>query len=174
EFAGQIFLFLRNKLHMQLIHPDLTADRFRTSLGFIIGRAARAMGNHLNQRFKAAGHEVTVEHWKVLNQLWLRDGMSQQELSGLCARDKTSMTRLLDTMQSRNLIVRIGDKADRRSKQVHLTHRGEALRQDLIELADITLCQARKDILPEELAICRKVLSQLAQNLEEDQPERPA
>ena len=75
------------------------------SLGYVIGRAGRAMANRLNQNFEKAGYDVTCEQWAVLMSLWHKNGQSQKELASITCKDKTSITRLLDGLEKKNLVV---------------------------------------------------------------------
>ncbi|MBI1928890.1 MarR family transcriptional regulator, partial [Candidatus Poribacteria bacterium] len=83
------------------------------SLGYIVNRAARAVLNRLNRNFAEAGHDATAEQWRILVHLWHQDGQRQQQLADIICQDKTSITRLINGLEKRNLVVRIPDTIDR-------------------------------------------------------------
>ena len=135
------------------------------SLGYVIGRAGRAMANRLNQNFEKAGYDVTCEQWAVLMSLWHKNGQSQKELASITCKDKTSITRLLDGLEKKNLVVRTPGKNDARQKLIYLTNQGKAFQQELLKLVKQTLAEAQKGIAARDLKICKGVLRQVARNL---------
>ena len=135
------------------------------SLGYVIGRAGRAMANRLNQNFEQAGHHVTCEQWGVLMNLQQKDGQNQKELAGTTCKDKTSITRIIDGMEKRNLVVRIPDKKDGRQKLIYLTNNGKELQQKLLLLVKKTLKEAQSGIRASDMNICKKVLKKVRSNL---------
>ena len=139
--------------------------KLEDSLGYIMGRAARSLGTRLNRNFIDAGYDVTCEQWSVLVNLWHRNGQSQQELAGVTCKDKTSMTRLIDGLEKRNIVVRTPDKIDRRQKHIYLTNKGKAFQQQLLKIVKKTLAEAQDKINAKDMVICKKVLGRVYDNL---------
>ncbi len=123
------------------------------------------MANRLNHNFEKAGYDVTCEQWAVLMNLWHKNGQSQKDLAGITCKDKTSITRLLDGLEKKNLVVRTPDKKDARQKLIYLTNQGKAFQQELLKLVKQTLAEAQKGIRPSDLKVCKGVLRQVARNL---------
>ena len=137
---------------------------FEKSIGYVMGRAASALGTRLNRNFADQGFDVTCEQWSVLVNLWQKNGQSQQDLAGTTCRDKTSMTRLIDNMEKRNLVVRVPDKKDRRQKRIYLTPKGLNLQEKLVTVVQQTLEGAQKNIRVRDVELCKKVLHQVYEN----------
>jgi DNA-binding MarR family transcriptional regulator len=137
------------------------------SLGYLIGRTQRALVNRLNRNFAEAGHDVTAEQWAMLLHLWQQDGQGQQQLADCACKDKTSVTRLIDGLEKRNLVLRVADQNDRRNNLIYLTNKGKALQKELITLVQKTLTEAQQEIKPEHLRICKSTLVKVYQNLSE-------
>jgi DNA-binding MarR family transcriptional regulator len=142
-----------------------TPYNLEDSLGYVIGRAGRALANRLNHNFASSGYDVTCEQWAVLTNLWLKNGQSQQDLAGTTCKDKTSMTRLVDTLEKKNLVVRIPGKEDKRQKLIYLTSKGRNLRNELFKVVQKTLEEAQKSINVKDLSICKSVLCKVYENL---------
>ncbi len=140
------------------INPD-------NALGYLVYRASRALVNGLAKSFAAAGHDVTVAQWRVMVNLWLKDGQSQQELGQATGKEKTSITRLIHGMEKRSLVVRVPDQQDRRQNLIYLTHKGRELQSDLMSLALQNLASAQSGIAPQDLETCKEVLRQVIANL---------
>lgn len=137
------------------------------SFGYILGRAARTMGAHINRRFEKVGFEITCEQWSILVSLWQHDGQTQQELAGQTCKDKTSMTRLIDTMERHGLVKRTANDKDRRQKRIVLTAKGRAMYSKVVALMQKSLGVIEKKIAPRDVAICKKVLCQVYNHLTE-------
>jgi MarR family transcriptional regulator, organic hydroperoxide resistance regulator len=135
------------------------------SLGYLVHHAARAMSGRLNRNFAAAGYDVTAEQWKVLLRLWEHDGLTQNELCSRIAKNKASLTRLIDGLERRGLVNRTTGGRDRRSKRILLTPAGRVLRDPLTALALQTLAEAQAGLPESKLSVCREVLRTVFSNL---------
>jgi DNA-binding MarR family transcriptional regulator len=142
-----------------------TTYKLEDSLGYIMGRAARSLGTRLNRNFQESGYDVTCEQWGVLVNLWHKNGQTQQELAGMTCKDKTSMTRLIDGLEKRKIVVRTPDKVDRRQKHICLTDKGKAFQQELLKIVQKTLAEAQADIDSHDMEVCKKILRRVYENL---------
>ncbi len=129
------------------------------SFGYLLGRAARTLGAHINRRFDAIGIEITCEQWSILISLWQKDGQTQQELASQTCKDKTSMTRLIDTMERHGLVKRTANKKDRRQKCIVLTAKGRQAYGRVVEEMQKSLGQVEKQVSAKDMAACKRVLS---------------
>lgn len=143
-------------------HRDFNLEE---SLGHLVGKTTRALWNRLHNMFVKGGYDVTVEQWIILLKLWHQNGQFQQQLAENTGKDKTSITRLIDGLEKRNLVVRVPDTIDRRCKRIYLTNKGKALQKELILLAQKNLSEAQKSIKPEHLKICKNVLRKVHGNI---------
>ncbi|MEM6726841.1 MAG: hypothetical protein AAF598_22575, partial [Bacteroidota bacterium] len=48
------------------------------SIGYYMGRTHRTLENKINKMFQESGLKLFMEHWIVLMNLWIEDGLSQQ------------------------------------------------------------------------------------------------
>lgn len=135
------------------------------SLFLLIKRTSKAFREKLNQNFAKAGHDVTSEQWRILRCLWQKDGQRQQDLADVVNKDKTCITRIIDSMEKRDLVVRIPDRLDRRQNLIYLTNKGKKLQEELMQIFINTSIEAQKSIDPEQLSIFRKVLEEIYNNL---------
>ncbi|MFT5833926.1 MAG: DNA-binding MarR family transcriptional regulator [Cognaticolwellia sp.] len=134
-------------------------------IGFLIARTHRTMLNTLQQRLADNGFDITSEQAIIIMTLYQEDGIAQQEIANAVFKDKSSVKRLIDNMERKNLIVRVPDQNDRRNKLIYLTHGGKALREEMSKVAICVLNDAQENIDKEEIKICKKVLRQIFNNL---------
>jgi len=76
------------------------------------------------------GINLTPEQFLTIDILWNRGPMSQTMLAEEMQKDKNSVTKLVDALESKGLVVRNRDKADRRSNTVVLTEKAEKMKQE--------------------------------------------
>ena len=118
---------------------------------------------------RAFAHEevdITTEQWSVLSCLWHEDKVTQRELCDLTTKDKPSMTRLIDNLQRSKMVVRVPHSTDRRINLIHLTQYGASLREKVTGIVQRILDKALTDVSEDEIAISRKVLTKIINNLD--------
>jgi DNA-binding MarR family transcriptional regulator len=116
------------------------------SLGYLLNSAQSTVQRALLHAIKEAGYDITVEQWTVLVHLWEQDGVSQQELSMATGKDNASICRLIDSLEKRNLVVRIPNKTDRRINDIYTTNNAKSIRPDLVRIAEETFASILKNV----------------------------
>lgn len=96
-------------------------------LPILIGIAHRLIQKKFCQIVDFSGFDLSIDQWMVLMPVWKQDGISQQEISDDCGKDKTSVTRIITTLENKNLLIRIKDTIDTRLNRIHLTNEGKKL-----------------------------------------------
>lgn len=135
------------------------------SLATLLNKTTRALSTRLQSIFTRAGLDVTSEQWMILLLLWKQDGRSPYQIADIIGKDRAGVTRLIDGLEKRNLVVRIKDKNDFRQKQVYLTAKGKAMEKELIPLGLSNMKKANQGISAEEIASCKAVLQKIYRNL---------
>ncbi|NBC17217.1 MAG: MarR family transcriptional regulator [Bacteroidetes bacterium] len=139
--------------------------RLDDSIGYLINRASRSIRQRLNAVLSDEGFSITGEEWAILVHLWNQDGQPQQQIADTLDKDKTTLSRLLSSLERQNLVVRIPDQADRRRRLIYLTPGGQALEDEVIPVALRVLREAQSGISANHLATCKAVLRQIHDNL---------
>ncbi|MEM9561093.1 MAG: MarR family winged helix-turn-helix transcriptional regulator [Actinomycetota bacterium] len=132
---------------------------------FGIHRLSFSLRKELSQRFTTAGYSVSPEEWAVLLVLWSRSPQTPGGLSDETIRDPTTVTRLIDRMVKKDLVVRSEDPNDRRRSNISLAPRGTELEHELVPIAFELIAQATAGIPPEDLETVQRTLGLLQQNL---------
>jgi DNA-binding MarR family transcriptional regulator len=136
------------------------------AVGYAIGHAAARLKMGLRRTFLAAGHDVTPEQWVVLYRLFEAQGLTQCGLGERTVKDKTTITRILDRLQAKQLLVRRRDKRDRRSQRIFLTPAGEALVRSLVPLVQGYATDVFADVSPEDSERIRSILEGIETRLD--------
>ena len=146
--------------------------KFHMSMGMLINSAHRAMTKRFVQNAMKSGLDISLDQWMVLGPIWQLESASQKELGELTLKDKTNITRLVDVLEKKNLVVRVEDQIDHRIKRVILTNAGKQLFFDVLPIMEKTREEVRKDISDQDIETFKKVLSSIIVNLE-DEKEKP-
>ena len=139
---------------------------FHMSMGMLINSAHRAMTKRFVQNAMKSGLDISLDQWMVLGPIWQLESASQKELGEITLKDKTSITRLVDILEKKNLVVRVEDQIDHRIKRVILTNAGKQLFFDVLPIMEKTREEVRKDISDQDIETFKKVLSSIIVNLE--------
>ena len=146
---------------------------FHMGMGMLINSAHRAMTKRFVQNAMNSGLDISLDQWMVLGPIWQLESASQKELGEITLKDKTSITRLVDILEKKNLVVRVEDQIDHRIKRVILTNAGKQLFFDVLPIMEKTREEVRKDISDQDIETFKKVLSSIIVNLE-DEKDKPS
>jgi len=103
-------------------------------IGYLITKTALKLKNRLNTLLRENGFDITADQFEVLGILIENEGISQSELAYMSSKDKTNITRILDLLEKKNLIVRKKDERDRRAYNIYLTEKGRRQKENLKQL----------------------------------------
>lgn len=103
---------------------DLLAPT-RQALPFVLIRAREMMLRELRPMMAQAG--VSEPQWRILRVLTERDSCSVQALAEAACLQTTSVSRILQSMVERGLVLRVQDTTNRRRQIVTVTEEGRAI-----------------------------------------------
>ena len=139
--------------------------KFHMNMGMLINSAQRAMTKRFVQNATDSGQDISLDQWMVLGPIWQLESASQKELGEMCLKDKTNITRIIDALEQKNLVVRVEDQIDHRIKRVVLTNAGKQLFFDVLPIMEKTREEVRKDISNKDIETFKVVLSKILENL---------
>ena len=145
--------------------PALRYDIDQT-VGYAVGHAAARIKIALRRVFVAAGHDVTPDQWVVLYRLAETEGLTQAELGERTVKDKTTITRILDRLEGRELLTRRRDPSDRRSQRLHLTPQGVETVRRLVPLVRTFAAAAYADLTDDDKSSLRRILGRIEDRLD--------
>ena len=142
-------------------------DKLRNdiNLGMLIGQVHRLSTKKFVQNSHNSGLDISMDQWIVLGPIWENEGLSHKEISEYCLKDKTSVTKIIDTLEKKNLVVRVADQLDHRVKRVVLSNKGKELFLQAIPIMELTRDQLREGITEQDIESLRSVLTKIYNNL---------
>lgn len=138
-----------------------------TKFGTTIGKLFGQMTLLINRSFAAAGYEISIEQFRVLELLAEKEGISQQELAQGLLKTKPNVTHLIDQMEQKGLLFRHSDKKDRRTNLISFTPKGKQVYLQLLELITQTFSDVFNDKLDADYTAFMKTACKLLDRLQQ-------
>lgn len=111
---------------------------------------------------------LTPEQFLLIDLLWNQGPMSQQSMADKMQKDKNSVTKLVDALETKGLVVRKKNMDDRRSNLLVLTRKAEEMKESAKEKGISVLDRMLEGISEDELKAFLSTLSKLNANMEKD------
>ncbi|MBV9078801.1 MAG: MarR family transcriptional regulator [Methylobacteriaceae bacterium] len=129
-------------------------------LPYRLNVAAVAISQDL-ARLYGARWNIGIAEWRLIATLGETDGLTATQLVADTRLHKTKVSRAVATLESRGLLRREADSADRRSARLSLTGAGRALYAEVAPVALDHERRLRARIEPADLAAFERVLDRL-------------
>jgi len=138
-----------------------------------IAHLIRGVGRGLLRSFQMRlyEHGVAHGHWTFLRVLWRADGLTQRQLSEQAGVMEPSTFAAVQAMEKLGYVVRHSVMENRRQVRIFLTPKGAALKHVLIPMAEEVNEIALRGMAADEVAIARRVLLGMIENLAHDEIE---
>ena len=133
-----------------------------------LGISARLIDYHINERFAGAGLDLTKVQWILLMKLKDENGQPQNNLAFITNRDKASLTRLLTTMEKKNLVARIPSETDHRVNRIYITARGEKVLKKAQDVIERVIGEIESSITDDEKKTLIAALKKIIYNIKSD------
>jgi DNA-binding MarR family transcriptional regulator len=129
-----------------------------------LGQSTRLIGLRILDHFQANGIDLNKEQWLVLKKLHEENGRIQNDLAFITDRSKTSLTRLLNTMEKKHLVFRKNCEKDQRVNHVYYSEKGAELYGRSLPFFNQIIDELTEDISQEEIENTISVLKKIKQN----------
>ncbi|MGE3248047.1 MAG: MarR family winged helix-turn-helix transcriptional regulator [Beijerinckiaceae bacterium] len=133
---------------------------------FLLYDVARLIRVRADQRARRLG--MTRAQWVILAWLELRPGISQNELAAFVDVEPITIARLVDRLESRGLVERRHDPADRRVRRLHLTAAAGPVLAEIHAYRDDVNGGVIRLLGPQALAELTRSLKQIKAELSDD------
>ena len=100
---------------------------FEKSLGPWFGMTMKMIDNRIEELLEESGIDLTKLHFIILKKVKQNEGVKQNDLAFFTNRNKSSLTRIINTLEKKNYIARIPSKEDKRINQLYITIQGEKM-----------------------------------------------
>lgn len=139
---------------------------YQNNFARLIGEVFTQITRRLDKHLKEAQLPITTEQFRTLTELWTKDGITQIELAAKAKRDRASITRIVDLLEQKGLIVRKADENDRRVNLIFLTEPGAALEKQARTCARQSIEDALSALEPAEQVTITELLRKIKIHME--------
>jgi DNA-binding MarR family transcriptional regulator len=136
-------------------------------IAHLVRDSSRGLSRGLQMRLHE--HGVAHGHWMFLRVLWRADGLTQRQLSEQAGMSEPTTFSALQAMEKLGYVTRQKMPDNRKQVRIFLTSKGTALRAVLVPLAEEVNRIALSGVPPEDVAITRRTLLTMIENLANDE-----
>lgn len=130
-----------------------------------VGKTAKMMGYFISDGLKENGIDLSKEHFLMLMFLRKEQGCNQNQLAFFTNRSKTSLTRMIQTLEKKAYVYRCVSDSDKRNNHVHLTEQGEEILERAVPVVVNLIEEVQTGIDKSELHTSIKVMEQILTNI---------
>lgn len=128
--------------------------------------AHNSMKQSLSDTFRKGGFKLSPEQFLVMDTLWDEGVLTQQQIADITMRDKNSIVKLIDGLESRKLVTRLSNPNDRRQNLIKVTPYSLKIREEVEALAYEAGGKILGEISQEDLKVFIKVLAMMEKNMD--------
>lgn len=139
--------------------------------GFTLERTAKRMKQFFQQTLTAAGADITIDQWVVLQVLNQEDGLSQFHIAQATFKDAPTITRIIDLLCKKALTQRTTDPDDRRRFRIQLTSKGRQTIAEVLPIIERAREKAWKGLDQQQMGELMGTLDMVFKNLSPEETE---
>lgn len=132
---------------------------------YIIDQTTKKQKHYSQKQLDALGANVTVDQWVLLKTVDQFQPISQTELAQRAVKDNASITRTLDILEKKGLIVRMADENDRRKYLIQLSKEGNYFISQYMDTVIDLRKRGTAGFSQEELESLRSMLLRIQENM---------
>ena len=135
------------------------------SIGAQMAIALQLMKRKNHQAIANAGYDITMEQLAILEILHFQGDMNMTQLSNAVWKQNANITRIVDKLETRNLVVRKAITRDRRAYLICITDEGKDLFENVIPIVNKVYKEIVSCITKEEETITRDSIKKIINSL---------
>ena len=124
---------------------------------------------YINKTFKENAIDLSIEQFIVLKVLINNNGKPQNDLALITESDKTSLSRLISTLEKKGLIFRKNIKTDKRVKNIYLTNLGKNTYLTTLPILNKTIKKFQEGISDSEISQAIETIKKIQLNINKEQ-----
>jgi DNA-binding MarR family transcriptional regulator len=93
------------------------------SLGYLVGSLSYSINRSFTALLNSHNVDLTKEQWVILKIIVNNGSMTQTEITNFLKKDKTTITRSIDSLAKNEYVVRVNNPDDKRVHIIELTEK---------------------------------------------------
>lgn len=125
-----------------------------------------ALKRQINHQIKELGYDIAPMHMRVMKIITKIAPCTSIDIAHVLKRDKSQITRLLNTLIDNDLLAKVSNPSDKRSHFLELTQSGLQAMEDLSIIDNQVFKKMTQGIEHSSLDIFKELTEKMIQNLE--------
>jgi len=135
--------------------------KLEDSLGFQVNMTANAMKNRFNNFLKR--YNLTSEQYVIMKSIQENPEVSPTHLAEITFKDKTTITRMIDTLVKNEMLIRSPKDNDRRAYLISWSTKGEKVMKEILPITQEVIKKLSAQFKEDDLKIFLTILEKLKQ-----------
>lgn len=131
----------------------------------LLDRTSKRVKQYAQSEFTRYAFDLTVDQWIVLRTLYQCSELSNKEMAERCDKDQPTLTRIVDILLKKGLVIRRPHKSDRRSLLLQLTDSGIQKVEEISPKVAEFRMQAWKNLTDDDFDHFTRILNKIYDNL---------
>ena len=140
-------------------------EQINQSFFYTIEKAIKVYRQYFQTQLKNAGYAITLDQWLVLNMIIDFPGITQTEIAERVFKDKASVTRIIDLLDTNQYVTRKPHPTHGKMIQIDITKKGidtiEKLKKDVPKFRDYALRNISDDSKEEIQSVFKSIINNI-------------
>lgn len=137
-------------------------------IGFLLNHTDRFLQSFYIKKLIEHNISLSYDECSLIIASWHYEGSNQQVLADALFKEKTAILRLIDSLESKQMVRREKDPNDRRNNLIFLTDEGREMRKRLLEIGNDALLKIFSNLEQIDLDKTEEILANIYNFLKPD------
>lgn len=128
-------------------------------IGYLIHSNDLKMTNYFTKKLKP--YNVTPEQWSIISILSKDIPITQKNLAKMLSKNQTTITRLIQLLERKELVEKVYNSTDKRSQNITLSKKGDELKEILIPIVKEANIHVTSNLNDKEVEYLKLLLQKL-------------
>ncbi len=142
----------------------MKTEKLALTFFYSLEKAIKSYRQFAQRNIRGEFGDVTLDQLLVLRVIQDQPEFTQQQIAEAVFKDYASITRIVDLLVRKGLLLRVGSQADRRRSELTLTADGEELMAAIHPMVRNNRSAALKGVSAEELELVKTVMNRIIEN----------
>jgi DNA-binding MarR family transcriptional regulator len=144
---------------------EKTNIEFKNSLGPWFGRTMKVIDEKIEEILSENHIDLSKMQFIILKNIEEKDGIYQNELALFSKRNKSTLTRMINTLIKKGYISRYPSKKDKRKNHIYLTPSGKKIIHKATPHFHLIALLVEKNLTKEEIEMTKNIFKKIQTNI---------
>ena len=118
----------------------------------------------VNRAFQTQNLGISYDQWMVINSIYKKQGVTQIFVAEQTRKEPASVSRILNLLESKELIQRVPDRNNKRAKRLYLTPKGDDIHHKATRLFNTIAKDGFNGVYEQEINLFVRILDKIQSN----------